>query len=58
MDGDRFRGLYICEPELMECFLSRTVRVGSEAWYLAERMADIARVMRVRASAVAAPIAV
>jgi hypothetical protein len=42
----------------MECFLSRTVRVGSGTWDLTERMADMARVTRVRISADAAPMAV
>jgi hypothetical protein len=58
IDGERFRGLYICEPELMECFLSRTWIIGSGAWDLTERIEDMARVTRVRISADAAPTAV
>ena len=58
VEGDRFRGLYICEPELMECFLSRSWMIGGGSWFLTERMADIARVTSVRISADVAPMAV
>jgi hypothetical protein len=58
VEGERFRGLYSCEPELMECFLSRTWIIGSGGWDLAERIEDMARVTRVSISADAAPTAV
>jgi hypothetical protein len=58
VEGERFRGCQYCVPELMECFLSRSWSIGCEAWLFTERMADIARVMRVTISAHAAPMAV
>jgi len=58
VEGERFRGCQYWVPELMECFLSRSWSMGWGGWLFAERMADMARVMRVRISADAAPMAV
>jgi hypothetical protein len=58
VEGERFRGCQYCVPELMECFLSRSWSMGGEGWDFTERMADMARVARVRISADAAPMAV
>jgi hypothetical protein len=54
----RFKGLWNCEPELIELFFSRICIVGGGSWFLTERMAEMARVMSVRSSAEAAPMAV
>jgi hypothetical protein len=50
--------LWYFEPELIELFFSRIFIVGGGSWFLTERRAEMARVMSVMSSAVAAPIAV
>jgi hypothetical protein len=54
----RFKGFWNFEPELIELFFSRICIVGGGSWFLTDRMAEMARVMRVRSSAEAAPMAV